>query len=177
MLQSVGSGAQLDDWSDNFQPKSGSMRLIEMISVTLAAATLLAACGDQAPAPAANVPVVPAPTLAELPAPYNQADLVRGRELFGKKCGACHFLDAARGNQVGPNLHGVFERGTAALVGYNYSPALKNMAAEAWTPAMIDEWLMSPDSYVPGTAMRLNGIADADERRDLIAHLLIASRQ
>jgi hypothetical protein len=47
----------------------------------------------------------------------------------------------------------------------------------SWTPELIDQWLLAPDSFVPGTAMRLNGITDETERRDLIAHLLIASRQ
>jgi cytochrome c len=147
-----------------------------MIPVVLAAFAL-AGCGGDTPAPAAEVPAVAAPTLAELPAPYNEADLTKGKDLFGRKCGACHFLPKDRGNQVGPNLHGVFDRGVAEVANYTYSPALKNFDAAAWTPELVDEWLQSPDSFVPGTAMRLNGIADANERRDLIAHLLIASRQ
>jgi cytochrome c len=147
-----------------------------MIPVVLAAFAL-AGCGGDTSAPAAEVPAVPAPTLAELPAPYNEADLTKGKDLFGRKCGACHFLPKDRGNQVGPNLHGVFDRGVAEVANYTYSPALKNFDAAAWTPELVDEWLQSPDSFVPGTAMRLNGIADANERRDLIAHLLIASRQ
>jgi cytochrome c len=152
------------------------MRAVCMIPVVLAAFAL-AGCGGDTPAPAAEVPAVPAPTLAELPAPYNEADLTKGKDLFGRKCGACHFLPKDRGNQVGPNLHGVFDRGVAEVANYTYSPALKNFDAAAWTPELVDEWLQSPDSFVPGTAMRLNGIADANERRDLIAHLLIASRQ
>jgi cytochrome c len=78
---------------------------------------------------------------------------------------------------VGPNLNGLFDRGVASLAEYNYSPALKGFDAAGWTPELVDQWLQSPDSFVPGTSMRLNGITDANERRDLIAHLLIASRQ
>jgi cytochrome c len=152
------------------------MRLIGMIS--MAAALMLAACGGGTPAePAAEAPAVPVPTLEELPAPYSTADLAKGKDAFGRKCGACHFVDRKRGNMVGPNLNGVFDRRTASLDGYNYSPALKAHAAETWTPEMIDQWLQSPDSFVPGTSMRLNGIESAEERRDIIAHLLIASRQ
>jgi cytochrome c len=152
------------------------MRAVCMIPVALALG--LAACGGGAPAaPAAEAPAVPAPTLAELPAPYNEADLGKGKDAFGRKCGACHFLPKDRGNQVGPNLHGVFDRGVAELANYTYSPALKDFEAAAWTPELVDQWLQSPDSFVPGTSMRLNGIIDANERRDLIAHLLIASRQ
>ena len=147
------------------------MRAVCMIPLLIA----LTACGGEAPAPAG--PGVPAPTLAELPYPYNGADLSKGKELFGKKCGACHFLPADKGHKVGPNLNGVFDRGVATVADYNFSPALKAYDASAWTPELVDQWLQSPDSFVPGTSMRLNGITDANERRDLIAHLLIVSRQ
>lgn len=153
------------------------MRLVGMIPAMICALAL-AACGGEAPkAPAAPVPVVPAPTLAELPAPYNAADLDKGKALFSQKCTACHFLDPKRGNQVGPNLHAVFDRGTAEAAGYKYSPALTAFAAPSWTPELVDQWLLAPDSFVPGTAMRLNGITEPNDRRDLIAYLLIASRQ
>jgi cytochrome c len=142
-----------------------------MIPVLIA----LAGCGGEPPA--TETPRVPAPTLVELPDPYSGADLTRGRSLFGKKCGACHFLTESEGHKVGPNLNGVFDRGVAAVEGYNFSPALKGFDAAGWTPELVDQWLQSPDSFVPGTSMRLNGITDANERRDLIAHLLIASRQ
>lgn len=154
------------------------MRNVGKLAAAVFALSLLAGCGGETPAaPAAPVPVVPAPTLAELPAPYNAADIGRGKDAFGRKCTACHFLDAKRGNQVGPNLHGVFDRGTAVAAGYKYSPALLAFAAPTWTPELIDQWLLAPDSFAPGTAMRLNGLADANERRDLIAYLLVASRE
>ena len=153
------------------------MRLVGMIPVMISALAL-AACGGEAPkAPAALVPVVPAPMQTELPAPYSGADLTKGKELFGRKCTACHFLEKTRGHQVGPNLHAVFDRGTATAEGYKYSPALLAFAEPNWTPELVDQWLLAPDSFVPGTAMRLNGVADETERRDLIAFLLIASRE
>lgn len=153
------------------------MRLVGMIPVMISALALAACGGESAMAPAAPVLVVPAPTLAELPAPYSGADLTKGKELFARKCTACHFLDKTRGHQVGPNLHAVFDRGTATAEGYKYSPALLAFAAPSWTPELVDQWLLAPDTFVPGTAMRLNGIADETERLDLIAYLLIASRE
>ena len=153
------------------------MRLVGMIPALISALALAGCGGEAAMAPAAPVPVIPAPTLAEQPAPYSSADLTKGKELFGRKCAACHTLDKAKGNQVGPNLHAVFDRGTAAAEGYKYSPALLAFVEPSWTPELIDQWLLAPDSFVPGTAMRLNGITDETERRDLIAYLLIASRQ
>ena len=153
------------------------MRLVGMIPV-MTSALALAACGGEAPkAPAVRVPVVPAPMQTELPAPYSGADLTKGKELFGRKCTACHFLEKTRGHQVGPNLHAAFDRGTATAEGYKYSPALLAFAEPNWTPELVDQWLLAPDSFVPGTAMRLNGVADEAERRDLIAFLLIASRE
>jgi cytochrome c len=149
------------------------MRAVCMIPVL--AALGAAACGEQAPSSAA--PRVAAPAPADLPAPYRDADLVSGQALFGKKCGACHLLDPEKGHRVGPNLHAMFDRGVAALADYGYSPALIAFDAPAWTPELVDQWLRSPDDFVPGTSMRLNGITEASERRDLIAHLLIASRQ
>jgi cytochrome c len=147
------------------------MRAVCMIPVLVA----LAGCGAETPV--TDAAKVPAPTLAELPAPYSAADLAKGKDLFGKKCGACHLLPRDAGHKVGPNLNGVFDRGVAAVADYNFSPALKRFDAPGWTPELVDQWLQSPDSFVPGTSMRLNGITEANERRDLIAHLLIASRQ
>jgi cytochrome c len=154
------------------------MRLFLTISSVCLAFGPLAACGGEAPK-AANFMAVPAPKLEDLPAPYNEADLAKGKDGFSRKCGACHFVVKDKGHMVGPNLHDVFERGVAAAGNYNYSPALKELAKRdpKWTPEMLDHWLMSPDSFAPGTAMRLNGITDPAERRDLIAGLLIASRE
>lgn len=147
------------------------MRAVWIIPVSI----LLTGCGEEAVTVAA--PAIPAPALSDLPPPYAEADLARGKDLFGKKCGACHVLIKDQGHRVGPNLHGVFERGVAKVSDYTFSPALKAYDASAWTPDLVDQWLQSPDSFVSGTSMRLNGIGDATERRDLIAHLLIASRQ
>lgn len=147
------------------------MRAVCMIPVLIA----LAGCGAEPRAP--EGPGVPAPALADLPSPYKEANLSKGKELFGKKCGACHLLPADKGHKVGPNLNGVFDRGVAQVADYTFSPALRNFDASAWTPELVDQWLQSPDSFVPGTSMRLNGITDANERRDLIGYLLIASRQ
>ena len=152
------------------------MRLVGLIPVTFAAVAL-AACGGPGAKSADGVPAVPAPKLEELPAPYNAADLGRGKDLFGRKCGACHTIQNGKPDMVGPNLHGVFERGTAAKAGYHYSHALEGFAEATWTAELINQWLLSPDSFVPGTAMRLNGVTDETERRDLIAYLLIASRE
>lgn len=153
------------------------MRLGYLIPAALAGALALTACGGEAPAPEPAAPSVPAPTLEELPAPYNEANLEAGRGLFGRQCGACHFVAKGKGHLVGPNLHDVFDRGTGKAHNYTYSPALKNFEHPAWTPELVDQWLTSPQGFVAGTSMFFNGIKKPEERRDLIAWLLIESRK
>ena len=154
------------------------MRLGFMISAVLAGALALAACGGEAPAPAAPAaPAVPVPTQADLPAPYDTADLAAGKSIFGRQCASCHYAVAGKGHLVGPNLHGVFERGTGKAEGYNYSPALKNFEHKEWTPALVEQWLLAPQGFVPGTSMFFNGIKKDEERHALIAYLLIETRK
>jgi cytochrome c len=158
------------------------MRTGTVIPAFLAAAVLLTACGGE-PAPAAEAPetaapATPVPTVEELPAPYNEASLDAGKQAFGKKCGSCHYLDRRKGHMVGPNLNGVFEGGPAGAGNYgSYSAALKAMPGDTWDPAALDQWLANPRAFLPGSNMFFNGIADADERRNVIAYLMIESRK
>lgn len=157
------------------------MRTGRLIPAFVAAAVLLAACGGES-VPASRAPpaapAVPAPTLDQLPPPYNEASLEAGRAAFGKKCASCHFLDGAKGHMVGPNLHGMFERGPATVATYpTYSPALKSLGGAVWEPAVLDQWLTNPRAFLPGSSMFFNGIADGTERRDVIAYLLVQSRK
>src|SRR5262245_47992209 len=82
---------------------------------------LLGACdgsGNTPNADAPPTPAIPAPTLAELPAPWNSADLGNCASVFAK-CRACHSVVAKEGNKVGPNLHGVFDRHPATAPKFN----------------------------------------------------------
>ncbi|MDP3491987.1 MAG: cytochrome c family protein, partial [Hyphomonadaceae bacterium] len=88
-----------------------------------------------------------------------------------------HYVAAGKGHLVGPNLHGVFERGTGKAPGYTYSPALKDFEHPTWTPELVEQWLISPQGFVPGTSMFFNGMKKPEDRRDLIAYLLIESRK
>lgn len=154
------------------------MRLGYLIPTVLAGALALTACGGEAPAPEVPAgPAKPVPTLAELPSPYNEANLETGKSLFGRQCASCHFVAQGKGHLVGPNLHDVFDRGTGKAANYNYSPALKNFEHKMWTPELVDQWLTSPNGFVAGTSMFFNGIKKPEDRRDLIGWLLIESRK
>lgn len=132
----------------------------------------LAACsrGSQAGAsvsPQANK------LLAELPPPYNAADLENGRLHFSL-CRACHTISKGGPDMTGPNLYGIFGRKAGSKPGYSYSDALK-AADFTWDAAHLDRWLKSPQTYLPGTKMTFIGIKDDTDRRDLIGYLKVAS--
>lgn len=150
-----------------------------LIPAVLALATVVAGCGagNDVPAEPAK-PAVPAPTVGELPAPYNEASLEAGQAAFAEKCAGCHYLDPGKGHMVGPNLHGLFERGPGHARGYpTYSAALKGLGGETWDPAVLDQWLANPRAFLPGSNMMFNGLADASVRRNLIAFLMVQSRK
>ncbi len=113
------------------------------------------------------------PDLSALPAPYHEADYANGKRQFNK-CKACHTLVAGGPDRVGPNLHGVFDREVGAKAGFNYSEAVKT-ADFQWTPEKLDQWLENPRGFLPGNRMSFAGIKKADDRRDLIAYLLVES--
>ncbi len=144
----------------------------------------LAACGptespssSSAPqTPAA--PSTPAPDVAELqarvaslPAPYDAADYEAGRRVFAQ-CRSCHTTDAGGGNRVGPNLHGVFGREIGTQDGFAYSQPVQE-ADFVWDADQLDDWLANPQTFLPGNRMAFAGVRNDEQRRDVIAYLLV----
>jgi cytochrome c len=113
-----------------------------------------------------------APAGPDIAAMVAAADASAG-EADARICGACHDLTSAAGNRVGPALWGVVERQLGSVPGYAYSPAMveHGQAGETWTLDRLDAFLTSPAETVPGTKMGFGGIADADDRADLLAYL------
>ncbi len=142
-------------------------------------ALLLVACGE-APTPVETLSIAEARQLpvlsnAEYLATerYAAEDQTLGRSLYNQ-CLPCHSLDPEPGPGPGPGLHGIFGREAASLPGFAYSGAL--LAAELrWTPAALDAWLAKPLGFIPGSQMAFAGLSDADDRRALIAYLLVAT--
>ena len=153
---------------------------------------LLAACDGSAPPPvdAVSAPAVdtsavpqaaafdpgPVQTAAEYLADpkFAAADFSRG-QLLSLACAACHTFGATEGTLLGPNLHGVFGRRAGSVGGFDYSPALAGSGL-VWTPVSLEAWLREPASFVAGTKMAFTGYRLPDDRRDLIAYLLRATR-
>ncbi|MBN8606564.1 MAG: cytochrome c family protein [Caulobacterales bacterium] len=153
----------------------------------------LVACGPSptpqaeapASAPASSTPAPATPAaegpsaeqvqaaLAALPAPYNAANYEAGRRVFAQ-CRSCHTIEAGAPNRVGPNLHGVFGREIGSLEGFNYSQPVQD-ANFVWDAAQLDHWLQNPQTFLPGNRMAFAGVRNEEQRRDLIAYLMVDS--
>jgi cytochrome c len=88
-------------------------------------------------------------------------------EAIYDRCLACHALAYDR---TGPRHCGLLGRRAGSVAGYDYSAAMKKSRI-TWNARTLDRFLENPMKAVPGTTMGYAGIADAKERRDLIAYL------
>ena len=113
--------------------------------------------------------------LANLPAPYNTANYKKGRSQFAK-CRSCHLVDEGAGHRVGPNLHGFFTRKVGEAEGFKYSKAVQEADFD-WTPEQLDQWLANPKKFLPGNRMTFAGIANEEQRTNLIAYLLVETNK
>jgi cytochrome c len=74
---------------------------------------------------------------------------------------------------AGPNLGGLIGRRIGGDPGFDYSPVLKQAAAEhrVWTIEALERFLADPERMFPGMWMSLHPMADAAER-DALARFL-----
>src|SRR5438105_4505785 len=100
-------------------------------------------------------------------------DAARGEKRF-EECAACHAVDHSV-NNVGPSLHGVFDRKAGELTDYRYSPALKRSGI-VWTAQTLDTFIADPQQVVPANRMPYAGMPDPAGRADLIAYLQKATK-
>lgn len=100
-----------------------------------------------------------------------KGNAVAGEQIYSR-CFACHALEYDR---AGPRHCGLFGRKAGTLAGFVYSTALKNSGL-VWDEKTLDRFIANPDKTVPGTSMGYSGVADPQERADLIAYLKQASR-
>ncbi len=132
-------------------------------------ALFVVACAQETPAPAAAGDMASGAAAAEASAVMPAGDAERGKRFY-ILCQACHTISAGGMNKVGPNLHGVVGRAAAQAEGFVYSEALAN-AGLTWDAATLNQWIARPAELVPGTTMVFAGIADAQQRADLIAYI------
>lgn len=93
-------------------------------------------------------------------------DAVRGEAVY-TRCAGCHALATDR---TGPRHCGLLGRRAGSVPGFPYSPAMAQ-ARFTWNDETLERFLRDPMQAVPGTSMTYAGVADAGERRDLIAYL------
>ncbi len=93
-------------------------------------------------------------------------DRVPGEDIYSR-CLACHALAYDR---TGPRHCGLIGRKAGSVPGFSYSDAMKRSEI-VWNARTLDRFLADPMKVVPGTAMGYAGIADRQERADLIAYL------
>jgi cytochrome c len=104
---------------------------------------------------------------------HADGDAARGEARF-QDCAACHKLQADA-NNVGPSLHDVFGRKAGTISDFRYSPAMKRSGI-TWTPETLDRFLIDPQAMVPANRMPYAGMANGEDRADLIAYLQKVSK-
>jgi cytochrome c len=97
------------------------------------------------------------------------ANAANGAVVF-KKCAVCHTSAKGDKNKLGPNLWNIVNAPHAGKAGFKYSKALKKKPGN-WTFEGLNEFLVKPKAYVPGTKMGFAGLKKANQRADLILYL------
>jgi cytochrome c len=98
-----------------------------------------------------------------------KADAAKGADVF-KKCQACHTIEQGQPNGLGPNLYHVLGEGIGQGRGFAWSPALSGKGGN-WDWNTLNEWLLSPKKFAPGTKMTFAGLSNPEERANVIAFL------
>lgn len=98
-----------------------------------------------------------------------QADVAKGADVF-KQCTACHTINQGGASGIGPNLYASVGKPHGHVPGFAYSDPLKAVPGN-WTFEALDAWLTSPRKYAPGTKMTFAGIANPQDRANVIAYL------
>jgi cytochrome c len=96
-------------------------------------------------------------------------DIDRGRSLFNK-CAVCHTNAADADQSVGPNLFEIIDRAVAASPDYFFTEELKAYG-DKWSLELLDKFLKSPTTEVPGTTMAFAGFRKEADRKNLLCFL------
>lgn len=113
--------------------------------------------------------------LITAPALAQSGDATKGKGVFAR-CAICHSVEAGGPRKMGPSLAGLFGRTSGTSADFAYSPAMKN-AKIRWDAKSLSDFLAKPSAKVPGNKMAFAGMANAQDRADLIAYLAGATKK
>ena len=86
-------------------------------------------------------------------------------------CTGCHAVNQLFvTNGIGPDLYGIVGSSVAAVPGYSYSKAMTGVGGR-WSEERLRRFLEDPQGFVPGTTMNFPGVADRNERQQIIDYL------
>lgn len=128
------------------------------------------AIAGQSSAPAAAAPAA-APALEPITPLLAAANVQNGQQVAQRQCAACHSFNEGGRNGVGPNLWGIVGARHAAKEGFNYSAANRALADKPWGYEELNAFIAAPARAMPGTRMGYAGLANTQQRADLIAYL------
>ncbi|WP_306258414.1 cytochrome c family protein [Pararhizobium sp. IMCC21322] len=99
--------------------------------------------------------------------------LVKTGEIVFKQCRSCHQFGPAAKHGVGPVLNDVLNSAAGSKIEYKYSDAFKKVSARGlrWDILNINEFLIHPGKFIPGTAMKFRGLSYEGDRQAVIAFL------
>ena len=85
-------------------------------------------------------------------------------------CAGCHTATGTPSRGLGPDLGSVLGRTVASDPSFAYSSALRQLGG-VWTEERLDQFLIDPEAFAPGTSMQMPGIGDPELRRKVITYL------
>jgi cytochrome c2 len=100
---------------------------------------------------------------------HASGDAARGADIFRQNCSSCHSQQPGK-NLVGPTLFSVVGRPAASIADFPYSAAMKSSGI-VWTTDHLVAFLKAPRKYLPGVKMMFPGLADEQDRENVVAFL------